>query len=227
MQVEIRCALTSRNFSTGHLSRQTYPITVSYVKCQKHTKAMPKPMPMQECEVVSVPSERVCVDIVGPFPTAKGGFRFLLTYIDMATRWPEAIPPRKTTTRVLIEQLTLIFSRNGLLSMLISDNGPQFTGELFSKFLREKGIKHVKASQYHPQGNNVIERMHCTLNSVISKCVDAKGNWAQLVPMSLYFLRCTPNRSAGLSPYILKHGWEPTTPFSCYTKGGSRKTWDR
>ena len=43
-------------------------------KCQKHTKQSPKHMPMQEREVVSVPSERVCVDIVGPFPTAKGGF---------------------------------------------------------------------------------------------------------------------------------------------------------
>ena len=53
-------------------------------KCQKHTKQSPIVMPMQEHDVVSVPSERVCVDIVGPFPMAKGGFRFLLTYIDVA-----------------------------------------------------------------------------------------------------------------------------------------------
>ena len=180
--------------------------------CQKHTKLMPKAMPMQERKVVSVPSERVCVDIVGPFPTAMGGFSFLLTYIDMATRWPEAIPLKKTTASILVEQLTLIFSRKGFPSTLISDNGPQFTGELFKRFLRDKGITHVKASQYHPQGNGVIERMHRTLNSVIAKCVDQKGNWAQVVPMSLYFLRCTPNRSAGVSPFMLKHGWEPTTP---------------
>ena len=90
---------------------------------------MPKAMPMQECEVVSVPSERVCVDIVGPFPTARGGFRFLLTYIDMATRCPEAIPLKKATARILVEQLTLIFSQNGFPSTLVSDNGPQFMGE--------------------------------------------------------------------------------------------------
>ena len=93
-------------------------------KCQKHTKQSPKHMPMQEHEVVPVPSERVCVDIVGSFPTAKGGFRFLLTYIYMATRWPEAIPLRKTTTIVMIEQLTQVFSRNGFPSTLMSDNGP-------------------------------------------------------------------------------------------------------
>ena len=67
--------------------------------CQKQDKQVPKPMLMQKREIVTVPSERVCVDLVGPLPTAKGGFHFLLTYIDMATRWPEAIPLKKTTTR--------------------------------------------------------------------------------------------------------------------------------
>ena len=42
-------------------------------KFQKHKKKNPKQCPMQEREVVSVPSESVCVDIVGLFPTAKGG----------------------------------------------------------------------------------------------------------------------------------------------------------
>ena len=53
-------------------------------------KNLPRQMMMQTREVVTVPSERVAVDIVGPFPVAKGGFRYLLTYLDMATRWPEA-----------------------------------------------------------------------------------------------------------------------------------------
>ena len=50
-------------------------------KCQRHDKQYPKQMLMQEREVVTLPSERVCIDIVGSFPTAKGGFRFLLTYV--------------------------------------------------------------------------------------------------------------------------------------------------
>ena len=52
--------------------------------------------------MVSVPSDGVCVDIVGLFPKAKGGFEFLITYIDVAIRWPEAIPVRKATTVVVI-----------------------------------------------------------------------------------------------------------------------------
>ena len=37
--------------------------------------------------------------------------------------------------------------------------------------------------------------------------------------MCLYFLRCTPNRSAGISPFMLKHGWEPVTPLQLLYKG--------
>ena len=60
--------------------------------CQNHTKTNPKPCPMQEQEVVSVPSERICIDFMGSFPKPKGGLEYLLTYVDVATRWPEAIP---------------------------------------------------------------------------------------------------------------------------------------
>ena len=181
--------------------------------CQKHTKQTPKVLPMQEREVLTVPSERVCVDLVGPFPKARGGFQFLLTYIDMATRWPEDICIRKVTTAVIIDQLKSIFCRNGFPTTLVSDNGLHFKSAQFAKYLKSQGIQHVIASIYHPQGNGVVERMHGTLNAIIAKSVENKGNWAEIVPMCLYFMRCTPNRSAGVSPFLLKHGWEPVTPF--------------
>ena len=112
-------------------------------------------------EVVTVPSECVCVDLVRHFPKAKGVFQFLLTYVDMATRWSEAMPLRKTTTQVIIAQ---IFCRNGFPTALISDNGPQFTSAQFKKFFKSQGIQHVTASPYR---NGVVELLHSTLNSIL------------------------------------------------------------
>ena len=191
----------------------------SCVPCQKKDVTSPRRARMQEREIVTVPSERVAIDIVGPFPVAKGGFKYLLTYLDMATRWPEAIPLKKTTTRIIIDQLTLIFSRCGFPTSLVSDNGPQFVARTFTQWLREKGIAHVRASPYHPQGNGVVERMHRTLKNVIARCTEKKGNWATIVPMALYFLRSTPKSATGFSPFVLKHGWEPTTPLQLLYKG--------
>ena len=73
--------------------------------CQKYTNTNPKVCLMQEREVITVPSERVCIDLVGPFPKGKGGFEFLLTYVDVASRLPETVALRKTTSTIVIRQL--------------------------------------------------------------------------------------------------------------------------
>ena len=173
---------------------------------------------MQERELVTIPSERVAVDLVGPFPIVKGGFRYLLTCIDLVTRWPEAVPLRTTTTRIVIQQFTNMFSSLGFPTTVVSDNRPQFVANFFQKWLTAKGIKHVRASPYHPQGNGVVERLHRTLNGVIEKSIDSKGNWANIVPMALYFICCTHYSATGLSPFVARHGWEPTTPLQVLYK---------
>ena len=77
----------------------------------------------------------------------------------------------------------------------------------------------MRASPCHPQGNGLVERLHRTLNAVITKCHEQKGNWAQIVPMSLYFIRCMPNRSTGISPFLAMHGRDPSTPLQLSYKG--------
>ena len=76
--------------------------------------------------MLTIPSERVCVDLVGPFSKAKGGVECILTYIDVATRLPEEVPLRTTTAQVMIKHVIEIFSRNEFLGVLVSDDGPQF-----------------------------------------------------------------------------------------------------
>ena len=151
----------------------------SWVKCQKTDKLYPDTCKCRRGRWLQFPSSW----------SLRGGYRYLLTYLDMATRWPEAIPLKNTITRIVIEQLTKIFCRCrcGFTTTIISDNGPQFVSKAFEKWLKDKGIAHVRASPYHPQGNVVVERIHRTLNGVIAKCVETKWNWARLVPMALYF----------------------------------------
>ena len=135
----------------------------------------------------------------------------MLTCIDTASRWPEAIPIRSTTSKTVIRCLTEIFSRCGFPEKLTSDNGSQFASKQFKTWLRDKGIAHSRATPYHPQGNGMVERLHRTLGAVVVKTMEAKGNWAKVLPLALYFLRCTPSASTGVSPFMLTDGWEPRT----------------
>ena len=46
-------------------------------KCQRMDKTVPRNNTMQLREIITIPFERVAIDIVGPFPTAVGGYKFL------------------------------------------------------------------------------------------------------------------------------------------------------
>ena len=85
-------------------------------KCQANDKSLPRPPVMTHREVITKPFHDVAIDIVGPFPTAKGGFKFMLTCVDTASRWPEAFPIRSTTSRTIIGHLMQIFTRWGFPS---------------------------------------------------------------------------------------------------------------
>ena len=181
-------------------------------RCQAADKSNPKPQSMTVRPVVTQPFKDVAIDLVGPFPTAMGGFQHMLTCVDTATRWPEAIPIRSTTSRNIIKCLTETFARTEFPEKLTSDNGPQFVSKEFTSWLKRNGIAHSKSTPYHPQGNGVVERLHRTLNAMVLKTIESRGNWARVLPFALYFIRCTPSASTGVSPFMLTHGWEPSTP---------------
>jgi hypothetical protein len=74
---------------------------------------------------------RVGVDILGPFPRAIGGYRFLFVAIDKCTKWPEATPMVNITQGATVAFLKSIVCRFGVPSYIITDNGTQFTSRLF------------------------------------------------------------------------------------------------
>jgi len=46
----------------------------------------------------------------------------------------------------------------------------------------------------------------------------SKCNWAKVIPMALYFIRCSPSEATGLSPFMARQGWEPNTPLQLLCK---------
>ena len=72
----------------------------AYVKgcleCQRMRKGSAGKIPMGEMPIHDIPFNNVAIDIVSPFPRAKG-FKFLLTHICLASRYPEAIPMKSAT----------------------------------------------------------------------------------------------------------------------------------
>ena len=75
-------------------------------------------------QLIDVPFKRASVDIVGPiFPASEDGYHYLLTLIDYATRYPEAIPLKSIATPNDAEALVDILSKLGIPEEILSDLG--------------------------------------------------------------------------------------------------------
>ena len=145
--------------------------------CQQCAKAPARKVPMQERAVMSEPFESVAVDIVGPLPKGKGGCRFLLTAVCMASRWPEAIPLKSITAKAVSEGLVEMFARTGIPLRLISDQGTQFVGAVVKRLCQSLHIDKIQTTPYHPEGNGVVERMHSTLGAMLTKAASQGLDW--------------------------------------------------
>ena len=191
-----------------------------YVKscdiCQKTAqKGRTTKAPVQPVPIVTKPFSKVAIDLVGPLIKSDRGCRYILTVTDFATRWPEAIPLKETTSEVVAEALVTIFARLGVPDEVLSDRGSQFMSDVMSQVWKLMGINHIKTSPYHPQANGLCERLNGTLKAMLRKvCANHPTDWDRYLPSILFAYRELPQDSTKFSPFELMYGRTPRGPMS-------------
>ncbi len=181
-------------------------------RCQRKSKHVPSKAPFVEPLIVTEPFESVAVDIVGPLPKGRGGCRYLLTYICLASRWPEAVPLRSITAKSVASAMCEIFSRTGIPLKLLTDQGSQFMGKVVKSLCKWMGIQQVRTTPYHPESNGCVERMHGTLKACLGKCISDSKDWVDFVPWVLFMMRGMPHADLKASPSDLVYGRTIRTP---------------
>ena len=140
-------------------------------------------------------------------PRSKNGYKYILTLVDYATRYPEAIPLKTTHSRVVAEALVGIFTRVGLPEEIVSDQGANLVGNLMKELYELLGIRHIKTSVYHPEANGLVERFNGTLKHMLKKFVGNEIDyWDKYWPFVLFAYREVPCQSTGYSPFELLYG---------------------
>ena len=180
---------------------------VRLVRRQQRSRRATEKAPLVPLPVIEVPFERVAIDMVGPLPRTKRGNRYVLVLCDFATRYPEAIPVRSMESTVIAEELMTIFSQVGMPRELLSDQGTNFTSELMADLYRLLGIRKLRSSPYHPEGNGLVERFNGTLKSMLQKfAADEPESWDKYIPYLLFAYQEVPQASTGFSPFELLYG---------------------
>ena len=94
---------------------------------QKTGKRTYSNAPMQVPAVhITRPFEKVAIDIVGHLPVTRKKNRDILAYIDLGTRYPDAVPLHTTTAKAVAEKLLYIMSRLSVPLEILSDRGTNF-----------------------------------------------------------------------------------------------------
>ena len=101
---------------------------------------------------------------VPPRPWAKVGADLLkfrgrdyLIVTDYYSNFWEIDRLQATTSDDVIRKMKQHFSRYGILEVLISDNGTQFTSREFRSFTKQWEIQHETSSPHHHQSNGKAE----------------------------------------------------------------------
>lgn len=191
---------------------QQFADTVQYCKaCPQCQLTAPsrkgERAPLITMPVIDTPFSRIAMDIVGPLERSSGGHKYILVVCDYATRYPEAFPLKKIKARQVVNCLIQLFSRVGIPTEIITDQGTNFTSKLLKEVYSLLGIRGVKTSPYHPQTDGLVERFNKTLKSMLRKFVaDTGSDWDQWLPFLLFAYREVPQASTGFSPFQLLYG---------------------
>ncbi|CAL1369825.1 unnamed protein product [Linum trigynum] len=104
------------------------------------------------------PFARWGLDILGPFPTAPLGKKYLVVAVDYFTKWIEA-EPLETITSARVQKFVCnnIMIRFGILHSIIKDHGTQFDCRPFENFCARNRITCTMASVAYPQTNGQAE----------------------------------------------------------------------
>ena len=93
------------------------------------------------------------MDILGSFPRATGGYRFLYVDVDKFTKWAEVEPVCTIAAGLVVKFIKGLVSRFGVPNHIITDNGSQFTSNLFRTYCANLGTQICYASVAHPWSN--------------------------------------------------------------------------
>jgi hypothetical protein len=185
----------------------------SCIKC----KLDPKPFTTTTSRATK-PLQLVHSDICGPMEPAIGGGRYMLLFIDDATRhMDEYILKYKSEALEKFKEWTPLREKESgkQVKRFRSDGGDEHTLKKFAEYLKSKGIIKDTTMPHTPHSNGVVEWANSMIMERVRCMLDdagiSKTYCAFAVSVAVYLNNRTPKRSVfGKTPYEAWHGRKPS-----------------
>lgn len=177
----------------------------------KETKApnVATASPPGEPRITTHPWQIIALDFVGPLPRSKKQNQYILSVVDLFSKWIMLLPFRKIDSVSLCTALRdQWFFRNSIPEAVITDNATCFLSREFKNLLNRFDIRHWLNAKYHSQANPV-ERVNRTVNTAIRTYVKSDQKlWDTKLSEIETILNSSVHSSTTLTPYFTTHGYE-------------------
>nr|ABB47092.1 retrotransposon protein, putative, Ty3-gypsy subclass [Oryza sativa Japonica Group] len=211
--------VASKVFRQGVYWPTVLKVCVEQIKkcesCQRHGRSQAAPQYDLQPIAPIWPFARWGLDIIGPFPVARNGYKFAIVAVEYFSRWIEA-EPLGAITSAAVQKFVWenIVCRFGVPKEFITDNGKQFDSDKFREMCVGLNLEIRFALVTHPQSNGAAERTNGKILEALKKRLEgeAKGKWPEELLSVLWALRTTPTRPTKFSPFMLLYGDEAMTP---------------
>jgi hypothetical protein len=187
------------------------------VACQQRSPYGKTKAPLHPLPAASEPFEFIALDVVGPLPKTNRGNRYVLSILDHFSRYLVMVPladqTAETVSVALVRDWVLKF---GVPCTLLTDQGSNFTSELFLSVARLLRVKKLRTSPFHPQCNGRVERVHRTISQIMSHYVNcSSSDWDEWVDYAVTAYNTSWHSSVKFSPHEIVYGRKMRGPFDC------------
>ena len=193
------------------LSSEISNFIASCDHCQKYQSSQPSE-PLMPTELPDGPWQHIGTDML----TFEG--KEFLVMMDYYSRYVELAHMTSTTSESVIAKMKNICARWGIPQRVTSDNGPQFSSDIFARFAESYGIELIPSSPGFPRSNGLAES-----GVQIAKRILRNPDPS----LALMTYRATPVTATGLSPSELMMGRRIRTTLPMIPKQLQPKTPDR
>lgn len=124
------------------------------------------------------------MDLVGPMEVSDNGFRYVMTIIDVFTRYLITVPlmskEAREAARAFYVNVTCV---HGVPQTIVTDQGIEFINSIMQEVASEPLMRHAKITTFHPSVNGIVERANYTIINILRTMVE--GNvavWDIMLP---------------------------------------------
>ena len=176
--------------------------------------------PLRQYPDVSAPFQRVHMDIVGPLGTSTNGYKYILTVIDVMTRFLITAPLRTKEAGEVAEAFFIrVVCAHGVPKTVVTDQGREFVNQILSGVAEKLQMSHLTTTPYHPSANGVIERPNGTIVNILRTMVmENREIWEDMLPVATHAYNTAYHRTIKDSPFYLLYLRDPQMPYTMLEK---------